>query len=37
MKADPEQSAKNRRTALTVASIAVVMLISYFLRKWIVG
>lgn len=37
MHPDPQQSSRNRRTALIVASIGLAMLIGYFLRKWIVG
>lgn len=37
MNTDPQQSSRNRRTALIVASIGLAMLVGYFLRKWIVG
>ncbi len=33
---DPESKARNRRTAWLVALIPVLMLVTYFLRKWIV-
>ncbi len=37
MERNSERKARNRRTAWMAASIPLLMLVTYFLRKWIVG
>jgi hypothetical protein len=37
MSPDPQQSSRNRRTALVAASIGLAMLIGFVLRKWMAG